>query len=243
MIAWARPSVTAAPPMSFFISSMLLRGLEVEAAGVEAHALADQRELGRVRLAPGQLDQARRARAGAADRVDRRVVLGQQVVADSMVREARRRSAPRPRLAASASSAGPRSEAGVLIRSRASQTASAVASASRTLGARLERQAQRLRLALAVALEAVARERPAERRVARPGRRARALEAPVARRQARAQAREIPGLDRLARDQQRALGRAARARQQRHARGLGLEAGALEPGARGAPAARRASRA
>ena len=51
-------------------------GLEVEPAGVEAHALADQRHLGCAGLAPVQIDQPRRARSrGAADRVDQREVL------------------------------------------------------------------------------------------------------------------------------------------------------------------------
>ena len=35
-------------------------GLDVEAAGVEAHALADQRDLGMARIAPGDVDEPRR---------------------------------------------------------------------------------------------------------------------------------------------------------------------------------------
>ena len=55
-------------------------GLEVQPAGVETHALADQRQR-RAGLAPAHVDQARRAGRGAADRVDHREVLLQQVVA------------------------------------------------------------------------------------------------------------------------------------------------------------------
>ena len=57
-------------------------GLQVEAAGIEAHALADQRHLRRVGIAPADVDQPRRPRAGPADGMDRRVVLGEQRVAD-----------------------------------------------------------------------------------------------------------------------------------------------------------------
>ena len=44
--AWAKPSTIAAPPMSFFISSIPSPGLDVESTGVEAHAFSDQRYLG-----------------------------------------------------------------------------------------------------------------------------------------------------------------------------------------------------
>ena len=59
-------------------------GLDVEAAGVETHALADQRDLRIAGFAPGEIDQPRRAPfvGGAADGVDERKVLFQQVVAD-----------------------------------------------------------------------------------------------------------------------------------------------------------------
>ena len=57
-------------------------GLDVEPAGVEAHALADQRDLRMRRIAPGHVDQARRAVGGAADRVDEREILLEQIVAD-----------------------------------------------------------------------------------------------------------------------------------------------------------------
>ncbi len=59
-------------------------GLEIEPAGVEAHALADQRHLGIAGLAPAQFDQPRRAAClgGAADGVDQRKILLQQIVAD-----------------------------------------------------------------------------------------------------------------------------------------------------------------
>ncbi len=50
-------------------------GLDVEPAGVEADALADQRHLRMRGVAPGEVDQAGRAVRGAADRVDQREVL------------------------------------------------------------------------------------------------------------------------------------------------------------------------
>ena len=57
------------------------RRLEVEAAGVEAHALADQRDLGIALLAPHEIDQPRRAAAGAADGMHHGIVLLQEIVA------------------------------------------------------------------------------------------------------------------------------------------------------------------
>ena len=56
--------------------------LDVEAAGVEAHALADQRDLGRARRAPGDVDEARRARAGLAHGVDHREALLERLAGD-----------------------------------------------------------------------------------------------------------------------------------------------------------------
>ena len=57
-------------------------GLDVEPAGVEADALADQRYPRMCRIAPRQIDQPRRAGGGAADRVNERKILRQQLVAD-----------------------------------------------------------------------------------------------------------------------------------------------------------------
>ena len=72
--------------MSFFISPHAARRLEVEAAGVEAHPLADERDLRRVGIAPDELDQARGAGVGrgGADGVDQRQVVGQQARADDL---------------------------------------------------------------------------------------------------------------------------------------------------------------
>ena len=58
---------------------MPLARLEVEAAAVEAHALADDRDARIVGLAPFELDQARRALGGrgAADRGDQRIAFGE----------------------------------------------------------------------------------------------------------------------------------------------------------------------
>ena len=54
-------------------------GLEVETAAVETHALADDRDPRGVRLAPLELDQARRARLrrSAADCRDQRIARGE----------------------------------------------------------------------------------------------------------------------------------------------------------------------
>ncbi len=50
-------------------------------AGIEGDAFADQRDLGILGLAPGELDQAGRFGGGAADGMDHREVLLQQLVA------------------------------------------------------------------------------------------------------------------------------------------------------------------
>ena len=60
-------------------------GLQVQPAGVEANALADQRHFRCVRLAPGQVDQPGRVVAGPADGVDGREILLQQCVAHGLV--------------------------------------------------------------------------------------------------------------------------------------------------------------
>src|SRR5262249_16252731 len=52
------------------------------AARIEAHALADERDLGMARLAPGEIDEARGAGGGPADRVDEREIPLEQVLAD-----------------------------------------------------------------------------------------------------------------------------------------------------------------
>src|SRR5262249_25324567 len=57
-------------------------GLDVEAARIEAYALADERDLGMARLAPGEIDEARGTRGGAADRVNERKICLEEVIAD-----------------------------------------------------------------------------------------------------------------------------------------------------------------
>ena len=104
-------------------------GLDVEPAGIEAHALADQRDLRVLGIAPAHIDQPRRRARGAADGVDQRKILLQQIVADDRLRSWRR-AARRDRATASSSSAGPMSLAGVLMRSRASVTPSAMRESS-----------------------------------------------------------------------------------------------------------------
>ena len=58
--------------------------LDVEAAGIEADALADDGDLAIAGIAPGEINEARSAvrRRGGADRVDQREVGGQQCVAN-----------------------------------------------------------------------------------------------------------------------------------------------------------------
>ena len=61
-------------------------GLDVEAAGVEAHALADQRHLRCRRIAPSEVDQAGLPGGGAADRMNERKIVGEEIVADDHAR-------------------------------------------------------------------------------------------------------------------------------------------------------------
>src|SRR5207248_1695720 len=56
-------------------------GLDIEAAGIEAHALADQGDLRSVRIAPDDVDEPGCASGGASDRVDEREVLGDEIIA------------------------------------------------------------------------------------------------------------------------------------------------------------------
>ena len=59
-------------------------GFQIIAAGVENDAFADQRHLGCDLSAPGQIDQARRARRAHAHRMDQRIILFQQRFADDL---------------------------------------------------------------------------------------------------------------------------------------------------------------
>ena len=56
--------------------------LDVETAGIEADAFADQRHARMTWLAPFQIDQPRRPLGSAADGMNQRKVLGQEIVAD-----------------------------------------------------------------------------------------------------------------------------------------------------------------
>ena len=60
--------------------------LDVEAARIEADALADERQRRRVRVAPGKVDEAWRAlrRGGGADGVDEREAVGEKALADDL---------------------------------------------------------------------------------------------------------------------------------------------------------------
>ena len=58
------------------------RGFDVEAAGVEADALAHERDQRRALLSPAHVDEPRLARAALAHLIDEWIVLPQQVLAD-----------------------------------------------------------------------------------------------------------------------------------------------------------------
>ena len=47
---------------------------EIESTGIETHTLADQRNFRMLRIAPGDVDQPRRAGAGASNGMNQRVV-------------------------------------------------------------------------------------------------------------------------------------------------------------------------
>ena len=53
------------------------RRLDVEAAGIETDALADQRDFRMCRVAPAHIDQPRRTGGGAADGMNKRKILQQ----------------------------------------------------------------------------------------------------------------------------------------------------------------------
>ena len=81
MTSRASASAVAAPPMSFFISSMPLDGLMSRPPRVEDDALADQRHLRRVLAPPAEVDETRRLGRGLADGVDEREIAFEQIVA------------------------------------------------------------------------------------------------------------------------------------------------------------------
>ena len=86
MIMWARPSTLAAPPMSFFISSMPEAGLMSRPPESKHTPLPTKRQRRRVRVAPGEVDEARRARErrGGADGMDQREAVGKKAFADDL---------------------------------------------------------------------------------------------------------------------------------------------------------------
>ena len=230
--------------MSFFMISMPLSGL-MSSPPVSKHTpLPTSVIFGCCRIAPGEVDQARRARRGAADRVDQRKVL---LAADPR-RRSRGCSAPclaaRSRAACS-SSAGPMSFAGVLIRSRASATPSAMRESVGAVDAVRNYELRAVRIRLAVARELVGAEREGERRKPRVVRRV--GEAIGAGRQ---QAGQAAGQEAVLvgpvggfQPEQHAAQRAVRARQQQRLPGLRLEFRGLgEAPRRGAQAARAPAR-
>ena len=72
----ASASAAAAPPMSFFMISMALAGLMSRPPVSKQMPLPTSVTRGRRGLAPGEIDQPRRAVAGPADGMDHREVLG-----------------------------------------------------------------------------------------------------------------------------------------------------------------------
>ena len=81
MIMCASASTLAAPPMSFFISSMPADGLMSRPPVSKQMPLPTRVIGGRVLAPPGEVDQPRRPDTGAADRVQQPEALGQQIVA------------------------------------------------------------------------------------------------------------------------------------------------------------------
>ncbi len=207
----------------------VLRGLEIEPAGVEADAFADQGDLRRGGLAPDQLDQSRRARAGAADRVDRRVVLGEQRIALD------------------------RAELGAIARRDRARGIGELGRAE-IRGGRVDqiaRQPDRLgddigapdpgalvegetrlglpMICLPVAIEPIAGERPAERCLGAIELALARFEIPGPGRQPIPKRGEIPRLRRIAQDQERRLGGAIGPGNHDRARGFRFETRTFEP--------------
>ena len=121
----ASASMVAAPPMSFFMLSMPASDLMSSPPVSKQTPLPISVTFGCEGIAPGDVDQAGRAvgGGGAADRMDEREVLLEQILADDHVARWRRAAVASAR-AAYSSSGGPMSFAGVLIRSRARKTPS-----------------------------------------------------------------------------------------------------------------------
>ena len=167
----ASASAWAAPPMSFFISRMPLAGLRSSPPLSKHTPLPTIATRGWLGIAPFELDQPRRALArGAAGRPRRSADSPRSSASPDVTRTSAPSGSARSRTACS-SSAGPRSPAGVLTRSRTR----AVASARRTICVDPRRLAgdEDPRAALGVlrlgsiVVEAVLGEQPAERRLAR----------------------------------------------------------------------------
>ena len=78
MIMCASASTVAAPPMSFFISSIALSGFRSSPPVSKQTPLPTSVTFGCLAIAPAQIDQPRRTRRGAADGVDQRKILQQQ---------------------------------------------------------------------------------------------------------------------------------------------------------------------
>ena len=208
------------------------RRLDVEAAGIEADALADDGDLRMRRLAGDDIDEPRLAprRRRPADGVDHREVRG---------RAARRRRSPKTRapwrvasaLAAAARSAGPMSLAAVLMRSRASVTpATRRLTAARSTSSGTTRRGASDAIG-AVAGEAVGAERKGEageRRVVetlaemiRPGR--------EGRRELAGEKRRAVGGIRRAEAEEHRSDPALASRHEQHGAGLGAESGGGDP--------------
>ena len=77
----ARPSTVAPPPISFFISFMPGAGLTSRPPLSKHTPLPTSVTFGTVRIAPGEVDQARRIRGGPANGMDSGVILLQQIFA------------------------------------------------------------------------------------------------------------------------------------------------------------------
>ena len=79
MIMCASASAVAAPPMSFFMLSMPVSGLMSSPPVSKQTPLPTSVIFGSLCVAPGQVDQPRRARRAHADRMDERKILAPEL--------------------------------------------------------------------------------------------------------------------------------------------------------------------
>jgi hypothetical protein len=233
--------------MSFFMSSIAAGRLEVEAAGVEADALADHRDLGCRRVAPAEIQQARRLRPGSADRVDRAVTGRKQRRANDLHQLRAVPAGQRGRLAGELLRTHVRGRGVHQVSSQCIRLASPAHEADvRPLRRGQRDRAQRCRPRRAIPVEAIAAQEPAKQRPGCGLGRQRRCQVPLPLRQPLGQRSEQAwGQGGGSRGSTEAKSGArqgpVRARQQQHALAFRVEARLTHPGCRrrwqrGAPA-------